>query len=67
MLKVKVAELVEIKSVDEASAKIDPWLDGYVQEHGLTGQRFIIGQVDIIKERDGWYAIMAIPPQPVPK
>ena len=51
-LQVKLADLSEINSVDDASEKLHEWLERYSTEHG--GQRFIIQTVDIVKITDGW-------------
>lgn len=66
-MKVKIADLDEIRSGDEALEKLQAWLDKYAKVHtdGNQNQRFLVKTAEVLKESDGWYATMDMP-SPIP-
>ena len=63
-MKVKIAEIQEIKSGEEAMDRVRDWLNKYSEERN-DGHRYKFTKVDVRKEEDGWYAITNRPPEPI--
>ena len=60
-MQVKIAELDEINSVDDASNAFHKWLKTYIDACG--GGSYVVDEVDIIRQPDGWVAEMKNPPR----
>lgn len=58
-MRVWIGDLGSINCTDDAYRAVQQWLDQYCKEHG--GEH-IIEEVDVKREDDGWYAVMARPP-----
>lgn len=57
-----LCDLEDITSAGDATDAIRNWLMAYCAERRAN---YVIEKVEIMREADGWYAVMPSPPKPV--